>query len=168
MKGARDAAEKGELLFGTVDTWLIWNLTKGAVHVTDYTNAARTMLFDIHRCCWEEEILELFRIPKEMLPEVRPSSGFFGETQEQIFGGKIPVMGVAGDQQAALFGQCCFEKGACKKVPMEPVVLLLMHTGKDQSFPDMDCLRPLLRVLQGKWNMHLREVFLWQGRPSSG
>ena len=103
VKGAREAAEKGELLFGTVDTWLIWNLTKGAVHVTDYTNAARTMLFDIHRCCWEEEILELFRIPKEMLPEVRPSSGFFGETQEQIFGGKIPVMGVAGDQQAALF-----------------------------------------------------------------
>ena len=96
VKGAREAAEKGDLLFGTVDTWLIWNLTKGAVHVTDYTNAARTMLFDIHRCCWEEEILELFRIPKEMLPEVRPSSGFFGETQEQIFGGKIPVMGVAG------------------------------------------------------------------------
>ena len=111
VKGARDAAEKGELLFGTVDTWLIWNLTKGAVHVTDYTNAARTMLFDIHRCCWEEEILELFRIPKEMLPEVLPSSGLFGETQEQIFGGKIPVMGVAGDQQAALFGQCCLKKG---------------------------------------------------------
>ena len=98
-----------------MDTWLIWNLTKGAVHVTDYTNAARTMLLDIHRCCWDEEILELFRIPKEMLTEVRPSSSLFGETQEQIFGGKIPVMGVAGDQQAALFGQCCFEKGDVKR-----------------------------------------------------
>ena len=130
VKGARDAAEKGELLFGTVDTWLIWNLTKGAVHVTDYTNAARTMLFDIHRCCWEEEILELFRIPKEMLPEVRPSSGFFGETQEQIFGGKIPVMGVAGDQQAALFGQCCFEKGDVKNT-YGTGCFLLMHTGKE-------------------------------------
>ena len=129
VKGARDAAEKGELLFGTVDPWLILNLTKGAVHVTDYTNAARTMLFDIHRCCWEEEILELFRIPKEMLPEVRPSSGFFGETQEQIFGGKIPVMGVAGDQQAALFGQCCFEKGDVKNT-YGTGCFLLMHTGK--------------------------------------
>ena len=130
VKGAREAAEKGELLFGTVDTWLIWNLTKGAVHVTDYTNAARTMLFDIHRCCWEEEILELFRIPKEMLPEVRPSSGFFGETQEQIFGGKIPVMAVAGDQQAALFGQCCFEKGDVKNT-YGTGCFLLMHTGKE-------------------------------------
>ena len=130
VKGARDAAEKGELLFGTVDTWLIWNLTKGAVHVTDYTNAARTMLFDIHRCCWEEEILELFRIPKEMLPEVLPSSGLFGETQEQIFGGKIPVMGVAGDQQAALFGQCCFEKGDVKNT-YGTGCFLLMHTGKE-------------------------------------
>lgn len=130
VKGAREAAEKGELLFGTVDTWLIWNLTKGAVHVTDYTNAARTMLFDIHRCCWEEEILELFRIPKEMLPEVLPSSGLFGETQEQIFGGKIPVMGVAGDQQAALFGQCCFEKGDVKNT-YGTGCFLLMHTGKE-------------------------------------
>ena len=130
VENARQEADAGNLLFGTVDTWLIWNLTKGAVHVTDYTNAARTMLFDIHRCCWEEEILELFRIPKEMLPEVRPSSGFFGETQEQIFGGKIPVMGVAGDQQAALFGQCCFEKGDVKNT-YGTGCFLLMHTGKE-------------------------------------
>ena len=88
------------------------------------------MLFDIHRCCWAEEILELFRIPKEMLPEVRPSSGLFGETQEQIFGGKIPVMGVAGDQQAALFGQCCFEKGDVKNT-YGTGCFLLMHTGKE-------------------------------------
>lgn len=167
VKGAREAAEKGELLFGTVDTWLIWNLTKGAVHVTDYTNAARTMLFDIHRCCWEEEILELFRIPKEMLPEVRPSSGFFGETQEQIFGGKIPVMGVAGDQQAALFGQCCFEKGDVKNT-YGTGCFLLSISGKEPIISDMDCITTIARVLQGKWNMHLREVFLWQGRPSSG
>lgn len=130
VQGARQAAERGELLFGTVDTWLIWNLTKGAVHATDYTNAARTMLFDIHRCCWEKEILELFQIPQNMLPEVRPSSGLFGETEEQIFGGKIPIMGVAGDQQAALFGQCCFEKGDVKNT-YGTGCFLLMHTGKE-------------------------------------
>ena len=155
VEGAREQAEEGNLLFGTVDTWLIWNLTKGAVHVTDYTNAARTMLFDIHRCCWEEEILELFRIPKEMLPEVRPSSGFFGETQEQIFGGKIPVMGVAGDQQAALFGQCCFEKGGCKKIPMEPVCFLFDAYRKGTNhFQTWTAYDHCCGYCRGRWNMH--------------
>ena len=149
VKGARDAAEKGELLFGTVDTWLIWNLTKGAVHVTDYTNAARTMLFDIHRCCWEEEILELFRIPKEMLPEVLPSSGLFGETQEQVFGGKIPVMGVAGDQQAALFGQCCFEKGDVKNT-YGTGCFLLMNTGEEPVFSENGLVTTIAWGINGK------------------
>ena len=149
VKGAREAAEKGELLFGTVDTWLIWNLTKGAVHVTDYTNAARTMLFDIHRCCWEEEILELFRIPKEMLPEVRPSSGFFGETQEQVFGGKIPVMGVAGDQQAALFGQACFEKGETKNT-YGTGGFLLMNAGDKPVFSNNGLVTTIGWGLNGK------------------
>ena len=149
VKGARDAAEKGELLFGTVDTWLIWNLTKGAVHVTDYTNAARTMLFDIHRCCWEEEILELFRIPKEMLPEVLPSSGLFGETQEQLFGGKIPVMGVAGDQQAALFGQCCFEKGDVKNT-YGTGCFLLMNTGEEPVFSENGLVTTIAWGINGK------------------
>ena len=153
VKGAREAAEKGDLLFGTVDTWLIWNLTKGAVHVTDYTNAARTMLFDIHRCCWEEEILELFRIPKEMLPEVRPSSGFFGETQEQIFGGKIPVMGVAGDQQAALFGQCCFEKGDVKNT-YGTGCFLLMHTGKEPIISRHGLLTTIAHIFSELYTAH--------------
>ena len=111
VPGAREKAENGELMFGTVDTWLIWNLTKGCIHVTDYTNAARTMLFDIHKKCWDDEILEYFRIPKSMLPDVKPSSCVYGYTSSDVIGGKIPIAGAAGDQQAALFGQCCFEEG---------------------------------------------------------
>ena len=114
VPGARQKAEKGEVLFGTVDTWLIWNLTKGAVHVTDYTNASRTMLFDIHRLCWDEEILEYFKIPACILPDVKPSSCLLGHTDASVLGGEIPIAGVAGDQQAALFGQCCFEQGEVK------------------------------------------------------
>ena len=129
VEGARAQAQNGELLFGTVDTWLMWNLTRGAVHASDYTNAARTMLFDIHKCCWDEEILELFRIPPQMLPEVKPSSGIFGYTEAQIFGKEIPIAGVAGDQQAALFGQCCFEKGDVKNT-YGTGCFLLMNTGK--------------------------------------
>ena len=108
---ARERAKRGELLFGTVDSWLIFNLTKGAVHVTDYTNASRTMLYDIYRRCWDEELLKLFDIPASMLPEVKPSSCIYGYTDHSVLGGSIPIAGIAGDQQAALFGQCCFSKG---------------------------------------------------------
>lgn len=104
VDGAREAAERGDLLFGTVDTWLIWKLTKGQVHVTDYTNASRTMLFDIYKRQWDEEILEYFNIPKSMLPEVKPSSCIYGYTNENLIGGSIPISGAAGDQQSALFG----------------------------------------------------------------
>ena len=114
VPGARQKAEAGDLIFGTVDTWLIWNLTKGAVHVTDYTNASRTMLFDIHSLCWDQEILNWFGIPESMLPEVKPSSCIFGMTDPLVFGEPIPIAGAAGDQQAALFGQCCFEQGEVK------------------------------------------------------
>ncbi len=114
VPGAKEKAERGELAFGTVDTWLIWNLTKGAVHVTDYTNASRTMLFDIHSLCWDEELLERFGIPESILPEVKPSSCIFGTTDPLVFGSPIPIAGAAGDQQAALFGQCCFEQGEVK------------------------------------------------------
>lgn len=100
--------------FGTVDTWLIWKLTKGQVHVTDYTNASRTMLFDIYKRQWDEEILEYFNIPKSMLPEVKPSSCIYGYTNENLIGGSIPISGAAGDQQSALFGQCCFRAGDVK------------------------------------------------------
>ena len=105
VDGARERAEAGELLFGTVDTWLIWNLTKGKVFVTDYTNASRTMLFDIHKRQWDDEILSELNIPKCMLPEVKPSSCIYGVTDEAVIGGEIPISGAAGDQQAALFGQ---------------------------------------------------------------
>ncbi len=114
VEGARARAEKGELLFGTVETWLIWNLTGGRVHATDYSNASRTMMFNIHELCWDEEILERLEIPAEMLPQPMPSSCFFGETEESLFGGCIPIGGAAGDQQAALFGQTCFGKGEAK------------------------------------------------------
>ena len=128
VEGAREKAEAGELLFGTVDTWLIWNLTRGRVHVTDYSNASRTMLFDIHKLCWDEELLEYFRIPKVMLPEVKPSSCVYGYTNPEILGGEIPISGAAGDQQAALFGQCCFEPGEAKNT-YGTGCFLLMNTG---------------------------------------
>ena len=130
VPGAREKAEEGRLLFGTVDTWLIWNLTKGAAHVTDYTNASRTMLFDIHRLQWDEEILSYFKIPKSMLPEVKPSSCIYGHTETSVLGGEIPIAGAAGDQQAALFGQCCFEPGEVKNT-YGTGCFLLMNTGKN-------------------------------------
>ena len=129
VEGARERAERGELLFGTVDTWLIWNLTKGCIHVTDYTNASRTMLFDIHRRCWDDEILEYFGIPRCMLPDVKPSSCVYGYTSSDVMGGKIPIAGAAGDQQAALFGQCCFDEGEVKNT-YGTGCFLLMNTGE--------------------------------------
>lgn len=128
VPGAREKAQCGDLLFGTVDTWLIWNLTKGAVHVTDYTNASRTMLFDIHRLCWDEEILKYFHIPSSLLPQVKPSSYLYGYTDPLVFGDTIPIAGAAGDQQAALFGQCCFEQGEVKNT-YGTGCFLLMNTG---------------------------------------
>lgn len=129
VEGAREKAEAGKLLFGTVDTWLIWQLTKGSVHVTDYTNASRTMLFNIRTLTWDEELLELFHIPKSMLPEVRPSSCVYGYTDEHLMGERIPIAGAAGDQQAALFGQCCFEEGDVKNT-YGTGSFILMNTGK--------------------------------------
>lgn len=129
VPGARERAEAGDLLFGTVDTWLIWNLTRGAVHVTDYTNASRTMLFDIHRLCWDREIMERFGIPACILPKVKPSGFIFGHTDASVLGGEIPIAGAAGDQQAALFGQCCFEQGEVKNT-YGTGCFLLMNTGK--------------------------------------
>jgi glycerol kinase len=114
VEGARARAERGELAFGTVDTFLIWRLTGGRVHATDATNASRTMLFDIHRQCWDSELLALFEIPGSLLPEVKDSSDDFGTTEAKWLGGSLPIAGVAGDQQAALFGQACFEPGMGK------------------------------------------------------
>ena len=128
VEGAREAAENGDLLFGTIDTWLIWKLTGGAVHVTDYTNASRTMLYNIHDLCWDDELLQIMGIPKSMLPEVKPSSCVYGHTNDGIFGGKIPISGAAGDQQAALFGQCCFNPGEAKNT-YGTGCFMLMNTG---------------------------------------
>ena len=128
VEGARERAEKGNLLFGTVETWLIWKLTRGAVHVTDYSNASRTMLFNIHTLEWDDEILEELGIPKSMLPQARASSEIYGETDPSFFGGRIPIAGAAGDQQAALFGQACFEQGDAKNT-YGTGCFLLMNTG---------------------------------------
>lgn len=127
VEGARQRAENGELLFGTVDTWLIWNLSKGKIFVTDYTNASRTMLFNIHELKWDDELLERFNIPKSMLAQVKPSSCVYGTTDD-VLGGEIKIAGAAGDQQAALFGQCCFEEGDVKNT-YGTGCFLLMNTG---------------------------------------
>lgn len=130
VEGAMEKAEEGRLLFGTVDTWLIWNLTKGSVHVTDYTNASRTMLFDIHTLSWDENILSYFHIPKSMLPQVKPSSCIYGYANLGPLGEKVPIAGAAGDQQAALFGQCAFETGDVKNT-YGTGCFLLMNTGSE-------------------------------------
>ena len=129
VPGVRERAEAGELLFGTVDSWLIWKLTGGKVHVTDYTNASRTMLYDIHNLCWDKTILEYFRIPECMLPEVKPSSCIYGYTAPGVIGADIPIGGAAGDQQCALFGECGFEKGDVKNT-YGTGCFLLMNTGE--------------------------------------
>lgn len=130
VEGSRERARKGELLFGTIDTWLIWNLTNGKVHVTDYSNASRTMMFDIHKLEWDKEILEKLDIPAEMLPEVKSSSCIYGKTEGCLIGDNIPIAGAAGDQQAALFGQCCFEPGEVKNT-YGTGGFLLMQTGEN-------------------------------------
>lgn len=129
VDGAREKAQRGEILFGTVDSWLVWKLTGGAAHVTDVTNASRTMLFDIHRLVWDEEIMERFGIPRALLPQVMPSSCVYGHTDASVLGGEIPIAGAAGDQQAALFGQCCFERGEVKNT-YGTGCFLLMNTGE--------------------------------------
>jgi glycerol kinase len=128
VPGARDAAEAGRLLFGTIDTWLVWNLTGGKVHATDFSNASRTLLFDIGALRWDDDILREFGIPRALLPDVRPSSGDFGTTDPEMFGAPIPVGGVAGDQQSALFGQGCFSAGDAKNT-YGTGCFMLMNTG---------------------------------------
>lgn len=130
VEGARKKAEKGELLFGTVDTFLMWKLSKGIIHATDYTNASRTMMFNIHTLDWDDELLKLFNIPKSMLPKVYPSSHFYGVTATAVLGKSVPICGVVGDQQSALFGQLCIEKGDIKNT-YGTGCFLLMNTGDE-------------------------------------
>ena len=154
VPGARRRAERGELLFGTVDTWLIWKLTGGRVHVTDYSNASRTMLFNINTLDWDEELLRLMDIPRSMLPVPRPSSCVYGETDPAFFGGPIPIAGTAGDQQAALFGQACFAPGQAKNT-YGTGCFLLMNTGETPVFSHSGLVTTVAWGLDGRVNYAL-------------
>ena len=154
VDGARERAERGQLLFGTVDTWLIYKLTKGRSHVTDYSNASRTMLFNINTLEWDRDILDELGIPIAMLPEARPSSGLFGESDPEFFGGAIPIAGAAGDQQAALFGQTCFDEGDAKNT-YGTGCFMLMNTGEKPVFSDNGLLTTIAWGLDGKVNYAL-------------
>ena len=149
IPGARERAERGELLFGTVETWLIWKLTGGKAHVTDYSNASRTMLFNINTLTWDEEILAELHIPTAMLPEVKPSSDIYGRTLAQYFGAPIPIAGAAGDQQAALFGQTCFAPGEAKNT-YGTGCFLLMNTGDKPVFSENGLVTTIAWGLDGK------------------
>lgn len=154
VPGARERAERGELLFGTVETWLIWKLTKGAVHVTDYSNASRTMLFNITTLQWDDDILQELQIPQKMLPEAKPSSCVYGMADSSFLGGPIPIAGAAGDQQAALFGQTCFEAGEAKNT-YGTGCFLLMNTGETPVFSQNGLVTTIAWGLDGKVNYAL-------------
>jgi glycerol kinase len=149
VRGARKKAEAGQLAFGTVDSWLIWNFTQGELHVTDVTNASRTMLFNIHSLQWDEELLQLFDIPPSMLPEVRQSSQVYGETKTTVFASKIPIAGIAGDQQAALFGQLCTRPGMVKNT-YGTGCFMLMNTGSEPKASRNNLLTTVAWQLNGQ------------------
>lgn len=149
VPGTREKAERGRLAFGTIDTWLLWNLTGGAVHATDYSNASRTLLYNIHELCWDEELLALFDIPASLLPEVKNSSGTFGNTLAEITGVSLPVCGIAGDQQAALFGQGCVEAGMAKNT-YGTGCFMLMNTGREAVRPGHGLLGTIAWGLDGE------------------
>lgn len=154
VEGAREKADRGDLLFGTVETWLIWRLTKGRVHVTDYSNASRTMLFNINTLEWDPQILELLDIPISMLPKAMPSSYIYGEADASFFGGPIPIAGAAGDQQSALFGQTCFQAGEAKNT-YGTGCFLLMNTGETPVFSSNGLVTTIAWGLDGKVNYAL-------------
>ncbi len=154
VPGVRDRAEKGDLLFGTVETWLIWKMTKGAVHVTDYSNASRTMLYNITELKWDEDILKELNIPMSMLPEVKPSSCVYGMSDASFLGAPIPVSGAAGDQQAALFGQTCFAPGEAKNT-YGTGCFLLMNTGEKPVFSENGLVTTIAWGIDGKVNYAL-------------
>ena len=149
VEGVRERADRGELVFGTIDTWLIWNLTGGKIHATDYSNASRTMLFNINTLEWDEELLNIFNIPSSMLPSVLPSSHIFGYTDQRILGAELPIGGVCGDQQAALFGQCRFEEGESKNT-YGTGAFLLMNTGNKPIITDSGLITTIAWGLDGK------------------
>ena len=150
VPGVKERAQKGEILFGTIDTWLLWKLSGGDVHNTDYSNASRTLLYNIHQLCWDEELLALFEVPKVMLPEVKPSSCLYGYTSpEHFFGLSVPIGGIAGDQQAALFGQACFSPGMAKNT-YGTGCFLLMNTGEQHIRSEQGLLTTIAWGYGGK------------------
>ena len=149
VPGVRERAENGEILFGTVDTWLVWNLTGGKVHVTDYTNASRTMLYNINTLEWDLDLLREMNIPENILPEVKPSSFIYGQTDLSIFGAEIPIAGIAGDQQSALFGQMCVEPGSFKNT-YGTGCFMLMNTGEEPKFSQNGLLTTIALGINGK------------------
>jgi glycerol kinase len=160
VKGAREKAEKGDLLFGTIDTWLLWKLTGGKVHKTDYTNASRTMIFNIHTLKWDLDLLKEFNIPISMLPEVESSSHLFGQTDPSLFGKAIPITGIAGDQQSALFGQMCLNKGDVKNT-YGTGCFMLMNTGENPVKSENGLLTTIAVSIDGKINYALEgSVFM--------
>ncbi|WP_432368495.1 glycerol kinase GlpK [Staphylococcus chromogenes] len=155
VDGAREKAEKGEILFGTIDSWLVWKLSGGRTHITDYSNASRTLMYNIHDLKWDDELLEILDVPKAMLPEVKPSSEVYCETIDyHFFGQKVPIAGVAGDQQAALFGQACFEKGDIKNT-YGTGGFMLMNTGEEAVASENGLLTTIAYGLDGKVNYAL-------------
>ncbi len=154
VPGARERAEKGKLLFGTVDSWLIWRLTRGEVHVTDVTNASRTMLFNINTLQWDEELLKLFGIPLSMMPEVKSSSEIYGHTKTTLFAHKVPISGIAGDQQAALFGQMCIEPGMVKNT-YGTGCFLLMNSGEKPIISENNLITTVAWKIGNKVNYAL-------------
>ncbi len=160
VKDARKKAENGELIFGNIDTWLIWNLTKGKLHITDYSNASRTMLYNINDLDWDNDILSIMNIPKSMLPKVMPSSMVYGTTDESIFGKPIIISGIAGDQQSALFGQMCFSEGMAKNT-YGTGCFMLMNTGEKPIFSKSGLLTTIAWGIDGKINYALEgSVFI--------
>jgi glycerol kinase len=149
VEGAREKAEKGELAFGTIDTWLIWNFTQGELHITDVTNASRTMLFNINKMEWDKELLELMDVPKSMLPEVKQSSEEYGRTKTTLFASKVPIAGIAGDQQAALFGQMCTEPGMVKNT-YGTGCFMLMNVGDEPVKSENNLLTTVAWKINGK------------------
>ena len=150
VEGAQEKAENGDLLFGTIDSWLVWKLTDGQVHVTDYSNASRTMLYNIHRLEWDQEILDLLNIPASMLPEVKSNSEVYGHTRSyHFYGSEVPIAGMAGDQQAALFGQMAFEKGMIKNT-YGTGAFIVMNTGEEPQLSDNDLLTTIGYGINGK------------------
>ena len=168
VEGAQERAEKGELLFGTIDTWLVWKLTDGAAHVTDYSNAARTMLYNIKDLKWDDEILEILNIPKAMLPEVRSNSEIYGKTAPfHFYGGQVPISGMAGDQQAALFGQLAFEPGMVKNT-YGTGSFIIMNTGEEMQLSENNLLTTIGMESTARFTMPWKVLSSSQEVPFSG